>query len=155
MAEQPPNDDFTPPHNPFLGGAPTTTRPESMDPESVRTAMAEAQNRPLDFDPVTRRRYIEDHVRDIQRMIRDEKTEAEIRAAFPQFISSHPELFRKLLAGEDLADLRTMLAMMEQMATGNLTHHQASMIVGTRLAERYLPQQFRPSQQSRGRGRAR
>lgn len=154
MSEQPP-EDFTPPHNPFLGGAPTTTRPESMDPESVRTAMAEAQNRPLDFDPAARRRYIEDHVRDIERMLREEKTEAEIRAAFPQFIASHPELFRKLLAGEDLADLRTMLTMMEQMATGNLTHHQASMIVGTRLAERYLPHQFRPSQQARGGRRGR
>ncbi len=143
-----------PPHNPFLGGAPTLTRPESMDPESVRTAMAEAQNRPLDFDPATRLRFIEDNIRDIKKLLAEEKTEAEIRAAFPQFTNSYPELFRKILAGEDLSDLRTMFTMMQQMASGNLSHHQASMIVGTRLAERYLPQNLRPSQQA-GRGRRR
>ncbi len=143
-----------PPHNPFLGGAPSLTRPESMDPESVQSAMAEAQNRALDFDPATRRRFIEDNVRDIQAALQLNKTEAEIRAQFSQFANSYPELFRKLIAGEDLSDLRTMLAMMQQMASGGLTHHQASMIVGTRLAERYMPHNLRPSQQvARGGGR--
>jgi hypothetical protein len=137
-----------PPHNPFLGGAPTTTKPESLDPQSVQQAMAEAQNRPLDFDPATRSRFIEDSVRDIQAALAAEKTEAEIRAEFPQFIGAYPELFRKIMAREDLSNLKTMLAMMGQMAAGSLSHHQASMIVGTRLAERYLPAEFKPSRQT-------
>lgn len=140
------------PYNPYLGGAPTTTRPETLDPESVQQAMAEAQTRSLDFDPATRTKFIDDHVRDIQKMLAEDKTEAEIRAAFPKFISAYPELFRKLMAREDMTNLKTMLAMMNQMATGSLSHHQASMIVGTRLAERYLPAEFKPSRQA-GAGR--
>lgn len=140
------------PYNPYLGGMPTTQRPETLDPESVQSAMREAQSRALDFDPKTRTKFIKDHVRDIQRMIAADATESEIRAKFPQFVQSHPELFRKLWAREDISNLNSMLAMMEQMGSGNLSHHQASMIVGTRLAEKYLPHEFRPSQQAARRG---
>lgn len=137
------------PYNPYVGGMPTTTRPETLDPESVQSAMAEAQNRPLDFDPKTRAQFIREHVRDIQAAIAADVTEAELRSRFATFISGYPELYRKLLAGEDISNLNSMLAMLDQMSQGNLTHHQASMIVGTRLAERYLPHNLRPSQQSR------
>jgi hypothetical protein len=140
------------PHNPFLGGAPTLERPEALDPESIQTAMREAQSRELDFDPSSRIAFIKDHVRDIQKMIAEDATEREIRAKFPQFINSHPELFRKLWAREDISNLKSMIAMLEQMGSGHLTHHQASMIVGTRLAEKYLPREFRPSQQAATRG---
>jgi hypothetical protein len=109
--------------------------------------MAEAQNRALDFDPATRTKFIEDNVRNIQALLAADKTEAEIRATFPDFISAYPELFRKLVAREDMSSLKTMLAMMNQMANGAITHHQASMIVGTRLAEKYLPAEFKPSRQ--------
>lgn len=135
------------PYNPYLGGAPTTTRPETLNPESVKDAMAEAKDRSLDFDPATRAKFIEDNVRDIKVLLDEDKTESEIRAAFPEFISAYPELFRKLVAREDMSNLKTMLTMMSQMATGSLSHHQASMIVGTRLAERYLPAEFKPSRQ--------
>jgi hypothetical protein len=138
-----------PPYNPYLGGAPTTTRPETLDPESVQSAMAEAQNRPLDFDPKTRAQFIRDQVRDIKAALEADVTQAEIKTRFASFAASHPELFRKLIAGEDISNLTAMLAMLDQMSQGNLTHHQASMIVGTRLAERYLPHNLRPSQQSR------
>lgn len=137
------------PYNPYLGGAPTTTRPETLDPESVQSAMAEAQNRPLDFDPKTRAQFIRDQVRDIKAALDEDVTEAELRTRFSVFISGYPELYRKLVAREDLSNLTAMLAMLDQMSQGNLTHHQASMIVGTRLAERYLPHNLRPSQQSR------
>lgn len=138
-----------PPYNPFLGGAPSLTKPESLDPESVQTAMAEAQNRPLDFDPRARAQFIRDSVRDIKAAIDADEKEAEIRNRFRSFINTHPELFRKLIAREDMSNLTAMLAMLDQMSSGNLSHHQASMIVGTRLAERYLPHNLRPSQQTR------
>ena len=142
-------EDANPPYNPFLGGIPTTTRPESLDPESVQTAMAEAQNRPLDFDPKTRAQFIRDSVRGIKAALAEDITEAELRQRFSSFMNAYPELYRKLVAGEDLSNLTAMLAMLDQMSQGNLTHHQASMIVGTRLAERYLPHNLRPSQQAR------
>jgi hypothetical protein len=144
-----------PPYNPFLGGAPTTQRPDSLDPESVQAAMVEAQSRPLDFDPATRSKYIKDNVHDILAMIAADATIDEIKAKHGAFANSHPELFRKLISGDDLSNLTSMLAMMDQMAHGNLSHHQASMIVGTRLAERYLPHNLKPSQQAVKKGNRR
>jgi hypothetical protein len=141
-----------PPYNPYLGGMPTTQKPDALDPESVQEAMREAQSRPLDFDPATRSKYIKDNVQDIQAMIAADATVEEIRAKYGAFANSHPELFRKLISGEDMSNLTSMLAMMDQMAQGNLSHHQASMIVGTRLAERYLPHNLKPSQQGAKRG---
>lgn len=122
-------------------------RPQTMDRRSVQESMAEAAARPLDFDPATRAKFIRDSVKQIQYMLADDKTEADIRAACSSFASSYPELFKKLLTGEDISQLNSMLHMLDQMATGNLTQHQASMIIGTRLAEKFLPQQFRPSNQ--------
>jgi hypothetical protein len=140
------------PYNPYLAGAPTTQKPDSLDPESVQSAMSDAQTRTLDFDPATRTKYIRDNVRDIIAMISDDATVGEIKAKYSAFANSHPELFRKLIGGEDLSNLTSMLAMMDQMAQGNLSHHQASMVVGTRLAERYLPHNLKPSQQAAKRG---
>lgn len=137
------------PYNPYLGGVPTTTKPESLDSESVQSAMAEAQNRALDFDPKTRAQFIRDSVRDIKAALDEDISEVELRTRFSAFIASYPELYRKLVGREDMSNLTAMLAMLDQMSQGNLSHHQASMIVGTRLAERYLPHNLRPSQQAR------
>lgn len=78
-----------PPYNPFLGGAPSLTKPESLDPESVQSAMAEAQNRPLDFDPKARAQFIRDSVRDIKAAIDADETEAQIRSRFGQIGRAH------------------------------------------------------------------
>ncbi len=133
------------------GRASFTDRPPAMDRRSVQESMTEAAARPLDFDPVTRSRYITDNVNIIKRLIAADKTEAEIRLQVGDFAFSHPELFKKILAGEDLSQLAGMIRMLEQMGRGNLTQHQASMIVGTHLAENFLPPQFRPSNQNHGR----
>jgi len=133
------------------GRASFTDRPPALDRRSVQESMAEAAARPLDFDPATRIRYITDHVNIIKRLIAADKTEAEIRSQVGDFALAHPELFKKILAGEDLSQLAGMIRMLEQMGRGNLTQHQASMIVGTQLAEKFLPPQFRPSNQTQGR----
>jgi hypothetical protein len=144
---QPPQQPLFP--GPDDGRASFTERPPALDRRSVQESMAEAAARPLEYDPATRATYIRDNVTNIKRMIDSDKTEAEIRALHGDFALSHPELFKKLLAGEDLSQLHSMLHMLDQMGRGNLSQHQASMIVGTRLAERFLPEQFRPSQQQR------
>ncbi len=133
------------------GRASFTDRPPALDRRSVQESMAEAAARPLDFDPATRARYIIDHVNIIKRLIAADKTEAEIRSQVGDFALSHPELFKKILAGEDLSQLAGMIRMLEQMGRGSVTQHQASMIVGTHLAEQFLPPQFRPSAQNRHR----
>ena len=139
--------DQTPP-GPNDGRNSFLEQPPALDRRSVQESMTEAAQRPLDFDPTTRATFIRDHLRLIARLIEEEKTETEIRNECKDFAMAYPELFKKILAGEDITQLQSMLHMMDQMARGSLSHHHASMIVGTRLAERYLPHQFRPSQQA-------
>lgn len=135
------------------GRASFTERPPAMDRRSATESMAEAAARPLDYDPASRAQFIRRSVQSIQSMIDLEATQPEIFAAHETFANQYPELFKKLIAGEDVTQLQSMLHMLDQMATGSLSQHQASMIIGTRLAERYLPHQFRPSQQPAKRGR--
>ncbi len=130
-----------------------TERPQQLDRRSATESMAEAAARPLDFDPASRAQFIRRSVQSIQNMIDMDATQPEVFAAHETFANQYPELFKKLLAGEDITQLNSMLHMLDQMGTGSLSQHQASMIIGTRLAERYLPHQFRPSQQQGGRGR--
>jgi hypothetical protein len=40
--------------------------------------------------------------------------------------------------GYDKKSLQVMLTMLDQMGTGNLTQHQASVIVGQKLADTYI-----------------
>ncbi len=138
LGEAPPPED---------GRASFTERPQMLDRRSVQESMAEAANRPLDFNPASRAQTIRESVLGIKRMIAADKTESEIRSQYQDFSMSFPELFKKLIAGEDISHLTSMLHMLDKMSTGDLSQHQASMIVGTRLAERFLPPQFRPSQQ--------
>ncbi len=133
------------------GRASFTERPQQLDRRSATESMAEAAARPLDFDPASRAQFIRRSVQSIQNMIEMDAMQPEIFAAHETFANQYPELFKKLLAGEDITQLNSMLHMLDQMASGSLSQHQASMIIGTRLAERYLPHQFRPSQQG-GRG---
>ncbi len=126
-----------------------TEKPEMLDRRSVQESMAEAAARPLDFDPATRAKFIRDSIKKIVDMLASDKTDADIRAECDTFVNSYPELYKKIIAGEDLTQLESMLHLLDQMGGGNLTQHQASMIIGTRLAERFLPPQFRPSQQGR------
>ena len=130
-----------------------TERPQQLDRRSATESMAEAAARPLDFDPASRAQFIRRSIQSIQSMIDLDAAQPEIFAAHETFANQYPELFKKLIAGEDVTQLNSMLHMLDQMAVGSLNQHQASMIIGTRLAERYLPHQFRPSQQREGRGR--
>lgn len=129
------------------GRASFTERPQQLDRRSATESMAEAAERPLDYDPTTRAQFVRRSLQSIQSMIDLDANQPEIFAAHETFANQYPELFKKLIAGEDITQLQSMLHMLDQMATGSLNQHQASMIIGTRLAERYLPHQFRPSQQ--------
>jgi hypothetical protein len=75
--------------------------------------------------------YVRNQVEKVQEMKAAGKSETEIREA---------TLFKKLLATDDPNEsrLRTMLAMLERMGSGDLTQHQASIIVGQRLHDMYI-----------------
>ena len=84
--------------------------------------------------------YVKGQVAKIQEMKAAGKSEIEIREAVSRFADDYPTLFKKLLATDDPNDtsLRTMLLMLERMGSGDLTQHQASVIVGQRLHDMYI-----------------
>jgi hypothetical protein len=70
----------------------------------------------------------------------DGRTVAEIEEQLPEFKRDYPYLFEMIAENDtyDEANLNTMLSMLERMGNGNLNHHQATVIVGERLASKYI-----------------
>jgi hypothetical protein len=110
-----------------------------MERQNTRQAMEEAATRPLDFDPKTRAKYVRDCVTDLEGYMAQGLTEAEIKSKMPTFARDYKNLFETILGREDYKqDLKIMLAMLDRMASGDLTQHQASVIVGKKLADKYI-----------------
>lgn len=110
--------------------------------KSIEEATAEAEARPLDYDPATRARYIRSMMVDIPAWKRDGDSEEVIRNRIPEFIERYPELFKKIMDGSDLTPIQSMLTMLDQMGDGKLNQHQASIIVGKKLMDRYITPQL-------------
>jgi hypothetical protein len=108
--------------------------------QNTRQAMEEAANRPLDFDPKTRAQYVRDNVKQLETYQQEGCTPDEIKEKMPMFVRDYKNLFEMITStqGYNKQDLKTMLAMLDRMGSGDLTQHQASVIVGKRLAEQYI-----------------
>lgn len=119
---------------------------------NIREAVAEAQNAPVKFDPKSRAKYIRDTVKEIEEYQRDRLTVEEIKVRVPSFARDYKNLFEELTApgGYNKQSLTTMLAMLDRMGSGDLTQHQASVIVGQRLAQTYdiTPEKLPPPSSS-------
>jgi len=119
---------------------------------NIREAVAEAQNAPVKFDPKSRAKYIRDTVKQIEEYQRDRLTVEEIKVRVPTFAKDYKNLFEELTApgGYNKQSLTTMLAMLDRMGSGDLTQHQASVIVGQRLAQTYdiTPEKLPPPSSS-------
>lgn len=68
------------------------------------------------------------------------KTSDEIKAEVSRFAEDYPALFKMLMSSENFneASLKTMLALLERMGTGEMSQHQASVVVGQRLHDVYI-----------------
>ena len=119
---------------------------------NIREAVAEAQSAPVKFDPKSRAKYIRDTVKQIEDYQRDRLTLEEIKIRVPSFAQDYKNLFEELTApgGYNKQSLTTMLAMLDRMGSGDLTQHQASVIVGQRLAQTYdiTPEKLPPPSSS-------
>ena len=84
--------------------------------------------------------YIRQTLEQIKQLQQEGKTVEEIRAAHTRFSEDYPQIFKMVTKGEsyDEASLRTMLLMLERMGTGELSQHQASVIVGQRLHDKFI-----------------
>lgn len=130
---------------------PTTHR------QTIEEATAEAEARPMEYDPAARAQYIRSMLRDIALWISQGESEESIRQRVPDFVEGYPELFKKIIQRQDLSPIQSMLGMLDRMAEGRLSQHQASIAVGKKLVDRYVTPQLQgrgsgPASQGRGSG---
>lgn len=84
--------------------------------------------------------YIREQIAKVKALKEQGKTKEEITKEVKQFVEDYPQLFKMVVGNENLneASLRTMLSLLEKMGTGELSQHQASVIVGQRLYDNYV-----------------
>ena len=110
--------------------------------QTMEEATADAEARSLDYDPAIRARYIRGMLQDIARWMAAGETEEAIRTRVPEFVEQYPELFKKLIQKQDLAPIQSMLSMLDRMAQGNISQHQASVAIGKKLVDRFVTPQL-------------
>jgi hypothetical protein len=110
--------------------------------QTMEEATAEAEARPLEYDPAVRAQYIRSMLRDIPQWMAEGETEEAIKQRVPDFVESYPELFKKLIHRQDIAPIHNMLTMLDRMAEGRLSQHQASVMVGKKLVDRFVTPQL-------------
>lgn len=111
-----------------------------MDRRSDAERMAEAASRPLDFQPKERAQYVRDSIALIETYQQQGLTTEQIKEKVPTFVRDYKNLFEMVTqpGGYNKQSLKTMLVMLDRMGTGELSQHQASVIVGQRLADTYI-----------------
>jgi len=109
----------------------------------MEEATAEAESRAIEYDPAVRAQYIRTSLRDIAQWKAQGDTEETIRQRATDFVENYPELFKKIIQGQDLSPIQTMLTMLDRMADGRVSQHQASVMVGKKLVDRYVTPQLK------------
>lgn len=123
---------------------PSRRPPPPVERKSAQEALAEAANRPLDFDAEARTVFLRNALQQVREMQAEGHSTEEIRKAIPLLSEKYPELFKKITTpGEDLTPLLGMLGLLEKIGTGEVTHHNASIMVGQALAAKYMPAHLR------------
>ena len=84
--------------------------------------------------------YVKAQIARLKEMKRAGKTQTEIEEELKRFAEDYPGLFKMLLRSETYNEpsLITMLALLERMGSGDMTQHQASVVVGQRLHDVYI-----------------
>jgi hypothetical protein len=75
---------------------------------------------------------------DVNNWLSQGLTEEQIREKVPEFAEKYPELFSKLIKKEDLTPIQSMLAMLDRMGEGSISQHQASIIIGKKLVDKFI-----------------
>ncbi len=120
-----------------------------MQPErkNIREAIAEAESTPLGFMPKERAIFVRTMVDTITRELDQGKSIQELERLHPEFARDYKNLFEAITSpsGYDKQNLKVMLAMLDRMGNGQLTQHQASVIIGKKLADQYITPQINPN----------
>ena len=110
-----------------------------LDRQSYETAAREAAVKPHEFNAKDRAVYVRAMVTRTQEYLKERRTVDEIKELLPEFVRDYKHLFDMITdpAGYDASNLQVMLAMLDHMDSGNLTQHDASVIVGKRLYSKF------------------
>ncbi len=120
--------------------------PPNLDRRSILEAAEEAKSKPTSFAAKDRSAYVEQQVKTIRSLVAMHKTDGEIKEQLGAFPTEYPTLFEYALKPNfDESNLRIMLGLLNKMGDKAMSQHQASVIVGQRMADRYI----KPSQGSR------
>ena len=107
--------------------------------ESLTTMTREAENRGLEYSPSERVSDVRATLDHVIRWKAEGKTRQEIEETLGSFVSTYPTLFNKMMEpSPDMNMLKSMLSLMDRMGAGSMSQHQASVIVGQRLAEKFI-----------------
>jgi hypothetical protein len=113
-------------------------RPPDMGP-SIEESLRDAESRSLDFPAMERAVYVRAMATRVGELRNMNRSVDEIKALLPEFARDYPHLFETLTGADyDPSTLQSMLALLERMGNGSLNHHQATVIVGKRLAQKYI-----------------
>jgi hypothetical protein len=115
-----------------------------VDKQSIEEATREAESKPIGFAPGARANYIRDMIRDLSAQVAAGKSATDIKAipTLGTFAKDYPELFKKVMEKQDLSHLGVMLSALDKMETGSLSQHQASILVGQRLVDKFVKPQL-------------
>jgi hypothetical protein len=107
--------------------------------ESLTTMTREAESRGLEYNPAERVADVRATLDHVMRWKAEGKTRQEIEETLGSFVNTYPTLFNKMMEpNPDMNMLKSMLSLMDRMGSGSVTQHQASVIVGQRLAEKFI-----------------
>lgn len=113
--------------------------------QSIQEATAEAEARPLEYNPTERAQYIRRMLHDIPLWQSQGDSEDVIKQRVPTFVEQYPELFKKMMKKQDLGPIQKMLPLLDRMGQGNISQHQASVLVGKQLVDQYVTPQLNGS----------
>jgi DNA-binding ferritin-like protein (Dps family) len=110
-----------------------------LDRESYEEAATRAAAQPIGFQPTERAAYVRTMVNRVLEYRRERRSVEEIKERVPEFAEEYKHLFEMITAPEgfDQKNLDLMLSMLGFMGQGRLSQHEASVLVGKRLFEKY------------------
>ena len=90
--------------------------------------------------PTERAIYVRAMVAKVESLLSQNKTKEQIKEEVPDFVENYTHLFNAVTSDEqyDKQSLKTMLTLLDNMGSGNLSQHQASVIVGKKLGDKYI-----------------
>jgi len=111
----------------------------NVDRQSVEDGVREAEARPLEYDPNHRAKFVRDSIAQIDKMKAAGKSEEDIEKEVGPFKEQFPFLYKMVIKPNyDKTTLKTMLLMLDKIGEGSMSQHQASVLIGGRLVDKYV-----------------